>query len=80
MFFLNLALIFNAIFLNLSQKIYKSYMINLQYMYSMYKQNWPPAQKCAIIEKSTIFAQFWWHFAKMINSWAGHFDHFDKVP
>ena len=46
-------------------------------MYSMVKQNWPPAQKYAIKKKSTIFTQFLWHFGKMTNSWDGHFD---KVP
>ena len=44
--------------------------------YSMYKQNWPPAQKYAINKKSTIFTQFLWHFVKMTIPWD---DHFGKV-
>ena len=42
--------------------------------YSMLKRNWPPTQKYAINKRSTIFIQFWWHFAKLIISWDGHFD------
>ena len=44
--------------------------------YSMYKRNWPPAQKYAINKKSTIFTQFLWHFVKMTIPWD---DHFGKV-
>ena len=46
-------------------------------LYSMSKQNWHHAQKYAINKKSTIFTQFWLHFAKMISSLDRHFD---KVP
>ena len=56
---------------------YDSNILIYGHNYSMYKQNWPPAQKYTIHKKPTIFSQFWWDFAKMINSWDGHFD---KVP
>ena len=46
-------------------------------LYSMYERNWPPAQKYAVNNKSKIFPQFWWQFAKMIILWEGLFA---KVP
>ena len=34
----------------------------------------PRPRNILLIEKSTIFTQFLWHFAKMARPWVGHFD------